>query len=299
MKVLIAGCGYVGIPLGAELSRKGHDVFACNRTNALQAQIEKEGIHFLAADVSNRSSLDKLPAPFDWVVDMVSAGGGGPAEYRQTYLQGATNLIDWLKSTPLRKFVYTSSTAVYGQDDGSQVKEESPTEPASETARILVETERALMEAFQTFKFPAAVLRVAGIYGPDRGYWLHQFLRNQAVIEGNGDRWVNMIQRDDLVQIIIAALQSARAGQFFNVVDDEPVSQLHLFRWLSETIGKPMPPFVPLSRTGAQVRNATHKRVLNRKLKMELGIELKFPTFRQGMTAEIQRMEAIGAVDLA
>ncbi len=299
MKVLIAGCGYVGIPLGSALTKGGHEVFACNRTNALQAEIEKEGIHFLSGDVSNRSSLEKLPAPFDWVVDLVSAGGGGAVEYRQTYLEGAKNLIDWLKSAPPRKFVFTSSTAVYGQDDGSQVKEESPTDPASETGRILVETERVLMEAFQTLKFPSIILRVAGIYGPDRGYWLRQFLQNQAVIEGNGERCVNMIHRDDLVQIIMAALQSGRPGQVYNAVDDEPVSQMHLLRWLSDATGKPMPPFSPVSQASARSRLVTHKRVLNRRMKMELGIQLKYPNFRQGLTAEIQRLEQIGAVDLA
>jgi len=299
MKVLIAGCGYVGIPLGAALSKGGHEVSACNRTCALQAEIEKAGVHFLCADIGNRSSLDKLPTPFDWVVDMVSAGGGGAVEYRQAYLEGAKNLIDWLKSRPPRKFVFTSSTAVYGQDDGSQVKEESPTDPASETGRILVETERVLMEAFQTSKFPSIVLRVAGIYGPDRGYWLRQFLKNQAVIEGNGDRCVNMVHLDDLVQVAIAALQSARPGQVYNVVDDEPVSQLHLFRWLSDATGKPMPPFAPVSNASARSRLVTNKRVLNRRLKMELGVQFKYSTFRQGLTAEIQRLEQIGAVDLA
>lgn len=299
MKVLIAGCGYIGIPLGTELAKKGHDVFACNRTNVLQTQIEKAGLRFLAADISNRGSLDKLPGPFDWVVDTVSAGGGGPNEYRQAYLEGAKNLVDWLKNTPPKKLVYTSSTAVYGQDGGTQIKEESPTEPKSELARILVETEQVFLDAVQTCKIPAVLLRVAGIYGPDRGFWFQQYLKNQAVIEGNGERYVNMIHRDDLVQIIIAALQSARPGQIYNVVDDEPVSQMHLFRWLSETIGKPMPPFGPASPATADSRSATSKRVLNRRLKMELGIQLKYPTFRQGMTAEIQRLEQIGAVDLA
>jgi nucleoside-diphosphate-sugar epimerase len=299
MKVLIAGCGYVGIPLGAALAKGEHEVYAFNRTNAFQAEIEKAGIHFFTADVSDRSSLDKLPAPFDWVVDMVSAGGGGPIEYRRAYLEGARNLIDWLKTAPPKKFVFTSSTAVYGQDDGSQVKEESPTNPVSETGCILVETERLLMDAFQAFKFPSIVLRVAGIYGPDRGYWLDQFLKNVAFIEGRGDRYSNMIHRDDLVQTIMAALLSGRPGQVYNVVDDEPVSQLHLFRWLSDATGKPMPPFAPAEQAGLRSRNATNKRVHNRRLKMELGIQLKYPTFRQGLTVEIQRLEQMGSVDLA
>ena len=68
-------------------------------------------------------------------------------DYRQVYLQGTRNLIEWLGPNPPKKFVYTSSTSVYGQTDGSQVKESSPTEPLVETAKILVETEKLLLAA--------------------------------------------------------------------------------------------------------------------------------------------------------
>src|SRR5206468_778781 len=123
-------------------------------------------------------------------------------------LQGTRNVIEWLSRSPPRKFVYTSSTSVYGQNDGSLVKETSPTEPASETAKVLVATEKVLLEAAQQNKFPGVVLRVAGIYGPERGYWFKQYLNNEARIEGKGDRILNMIHREDVTGAIIAALKS-------------------------------------------------------------------------------------------
>ena len=79
------------------------------------------------------------------------------------YLEGARNLIEWLSPDPPKKFVYTSSTSVYGQTNGSAVKETSPTEPSSETSKILVETEKLLLEAASEKKLPAVILRVAGV----------------------------------------------------------------------------------------------------------------------------------------
>ena len=168
----------------------------------------------MIGDITKPEQLTQLPASYDWVVNCVSASGGGAEEYREVYLQGTRNLIEWLGAAPPKKFVYTSSTSVYGQNDGSLVKENSPTEPAVETGKVLVETERVLLEAARERKFPAVILRLAGIYGPDRGYWFKQYLKNEARIEGNGARILNMIHRDDVAGAIIAALEErpARGG---------------------------------------------------------------------------------------
>jgi nucleoside-diphosphate-sugar epimerase len=204
--------------------------------------------------------------------------------------------LDWLSATPPRKYVYTSSTSVYGQTDGSQVKESSPAEPGSETGQILVETEKLLLDAVREKKFPAIILRVTGIYGPERGHLFLQYLKDEACIAGKGEGLLNMIHRDDLVNCIIAALKNGRAGEVYNATDDEPVPQIHFFRWLSETLGKNMPPFGEGLAPAGRKRAVTHKKVLNRKLKAELGYQFKYPTFRQGYTAEIQRLQDAGAL---
>ncbi|MBK8000548.1 MAG: SDR family oxidoreductase [Verrucomicrobia bacterium] len=298
MRVLIVGCGYVGIPLGAELVKLGHEVFGLRRSADGDAELTAAGIKPLVGDITRAEDLAKLPGPFDWVVNTVSSSKGGEEEYRQVYLQGTRNLIEWLGPTALKKYVYTSSTSVYGQTDGSVVKESSPTEPASATSKLLVETENLLINTAQTQKFPAVVLRVAGIYGPERGHLFLQYLRGEARIAGKGERIINMIHRDDVVTSIIAALKSGRAGEVYNVSDDEPVAQIHFFRWLSETLGKWMPPFATEEENAARKRGLTNKKISNRRLKMELGVALKHPTFRQGYTAEILRLERSGGLDI-
>jgi len=290
--VLILGCGYVGSALGAEMAKRGHEVFVVRRTVANQVELSGLGIHPLKADITNLADLQTLPGPFDWVVNTVSSTKGGVEEYRRVYLHGMRNLIDWLGPAPPQRFLYTSSTSVYGQADGSRVEENSPTEPVNETGRILLETEQLLADA----DLPSVILRVAGIYGPGRGYWLQRYLRGEAKVEGAGERILNMIHRDDVVGIIIAALERSRPGQIYNAVDDEPVTQIELFRWLSATLGRPMPPRAEEAGEGVRKRGFTNKSVSNQKLRSELRYEFKYPTFREGFTAEI-KLRASQAMD--
>jgi nucleoside-diphosphate-sugar epimerase len=298
MRVLIVGCGYVGLPLGVELMKQGHEVFGLRRSDAANTEFAAAGIHPLTADITRPGDLAKLPAPFDWVVNTVSSSKGGADEYRAVYLEGTRNLIDWLAPAPPKKFVFTSSTSVYAQADGSVVKEDAPTAPQSPTSRLIVETESLLLQAVRERKFSAVILRVAGIYGPERGHLFQQYLRNEARIAAKGERFVNMIHRDDLVTAIVAALKSGRPGQIYNAVDDEPVAQIHFFRWLSETLGKFMPPFATEEMHPLRKRGLTNKRVSNRRLKSELGVQFKYPTFRQGYTAEITRLDRAGLLNI-
>ena len=298
MRALITGCGYIGLALGAELVRQGHEVTGLRRQAEGEEEMKAAGIRPFRADITDPAQLADLRGSFEWVVNTVSSVKGGLEDYRAVYLEGTRNLIDSLGGGPLKKFVYTSSTSVYGQSDGSVVKETSPTEPASETSKVLVETEALLLQAFRERQFPAMILRVAGIYGPDRGHFFHQFIKGEAKIFGKGDRLINMIHRDDLVGGIVAALKHGRLGEIYNAVDDEPVAQVHFFRWLSETLGQPMPPFTSAPETSGRKRGLTNKKVSNRRLRMELGYVFKYPNFRQGYTAEINRLEQGGLLDL-
>jgi nucleoside-diphosphate-sugar epimerase len=294
MRILIVGCGYVGLPLGIQMLRQGHFVSGIRRSAEGIQRLKAVGIEPLVADITRREDLAKLPLPFDWVINTVSSGKGGIEQYREVYLQGTRNLLDWLAPSPPRKFVYTSSTSVYAQDDASLVKESSATEPATESGQVLAGAEHLLLEAVKSKNFPAVILRAAGIYGPQRGHLFLQYLRDEAKITGRGERLINMIHRDDLIGCIVAALKNGRPGEVYNAVDDEPVPQIHFFRWLSETLGKNMPPFASASPVAPDKRAATNKRVMNRKLKAELGYQFRYPTFRQGYTAEIQRLEIAG-----
>jgi nucleoside-diphosphate-sugar epimerase len=305
MKCLIVGCGYVGLPLGAEMVRQGHEVFGLRRSAEAENELKAAGIHPLAGDVTKPETLAKLPRDFDWVVNCVAAGGNAE-NYRQIYLEGNQNLVSWLADSPLKKFIYTSSTSVYGQNDGSVVTEQSPAEPAADTAKVLVEAEKYLLDAAGGSRgrsphqqFPAVILRVAGIYGPERGHWFKQCVKGEARIEGNGSRFLNMIHRDDAVGCIVAALKNGHPGEIYNAVDDEPVSQVVFFKWLAAGLGKPMPPVVSEDDAFVRKRGVTNKRVSNHKLKMELGYQLKHPDFRDGYGAEILRLKRAGELRIA
>src|SRR2546421_12401783 len=107
-----------------------------------------------------------------------------------------------------------------------------------------------------------------------------------------------MIHLNDVVGVIVTALKNGRPGEVYNAVDDEPIAQVHFFRWLSETLGKWMPPFATEEENAQAKRGLTNKKVQNRKVTMELGYRFKYPTFRQGYTAEIQRLERTGDLNI-
>jgi nucleoside-diphosphate-sugar epimerase len=257
---------------------------------AAAQELKAAGIVPVTADITQFEELQRLSPEYDWVINCVSASGGGADEYQAVYCQGTRNLLEWLSTASPRKFVYTSSTGVYGQTDASWVEESSLTEPGTVTGKILMDTERMLLEAHQRLGFPAVIVRVAGIYGPGRGYWLKQFLNGEARVEGEGERLTNMIHVEDVVGVIRCVLEKGRPGEVYNAVDDEPVSQLALFEWLSSRLDKPLPAKAS-QMPGQGRRGLTHKRVSNRKLKNTLGYRFKYPTFREGFEGEIRRLE--------
>ena len=293
MRVLIVGCGYVGLPLGAELVRQGHEVFGLRRSGG--EELRTAGITPLAADITRAETLARLPGNFDWVVNCAASGGGTAEDYRQLYLEGNRNLVSWLRAASPKKFVYTSSTSVYAQNDGSVVTEQCPTEPEAGTARVLVDTERLLLAAAREQHFPAVVLRVAGIYGPGRGHALKQFLRGDARIEGDGSRHFNMIHRTDLIGVILAALERGESGEVYNAADNEPVMQRTFFEWLAAELNRPPPPRVSADAETWRKRGVTNKQVSNAKLRGALKYGFKFPNFRAGYAPEIATLARSGA----
>ena len=282
MKVLIIGCGYVGIPLGIELVRLGHSVTGARRSPAGLEEVRQAGLKPLAIDLCDKEGWHGLPIDFDWVVNTASSSKGGGDQYEKIYVQGNLNLLKWVGRSKIKKIVYTSSTSVYAQTDGAEIDESSPTEPKNLTSRILVEAENLLLNAARSGLAPAVVLRVAGIYGPGRGHLFQAYLKGEAVIPDDGSRLSNMIHRDDVVGAIIAALERGQPGEVYNVVDQEPVSLLDFYTWLSRELGRPMPPNIPSDQLPERKRGATSKRVSPVKLIRTLGYQFKFPSFREG-----------------
>ena len=278
MRVLVVGCGYVGQPLAERLAGAGHDVFALSRKPP-----EFNGrIVPIACDVTRRDELKGIPRTYDAVINTASSSKGGVEEYRSVYFEGTRNLLAHLQ---FEKYIWTSSTSVYAQNDGSTVTEESPAEPLAATSRILRETEEVLLKEGQ-----GIVLRLAGIYGPGRGHLFQQYLRGEARIQGEGSRWLNMIHREDAVGAIIAALETGRAGEVYNVTDNEAVTERDFFTWVAQKLKRELPPTVSEGDLAGRKRGVTNKRVSNRKLREQLGYAFVYPTFREGYGSEISRL---------
>ena len=283
MRVLIAGCGYIGCAVGAELVEQGHLVWGLGRFARGDAEVRKLGIVPVQADLTRPETLPTLSQPFDRVVHCVSTGGD-VAEYEKLYLQGTQNLLAWLSDAAPTKLVYTSSTSVYGQNDGTVVDETSSTTPESQTGRILLQTEKLVLAAANQIGFSGVVLRVAGIYGPGRIYWLKEFQSGRSLTEEEADRVLNMVHRDDVAGAVLATLASPKAAGIYNVADDQPVTRSELFHWFGARLGKTLPE----GRAQPQKlpkRGLTNKRVSNRRLKEQLGYQLKYPTFQEGYDA--------------
>lgn len=290
MRVWIIGCGYVGTALGRRLVAEGHEVTGVCRTAGNAEELQANGIRPALADITRPEELQRLPVECDHAVLCAASAGGDAEAYRRVYVDGTRNVLNWLAAAPLKRLVYTGSTGVYGQTDGSDVDEDSTTEPPTATAKVLREAEELLLRAAAERRVPAVLFRVAGIYGPDRGHWLKSFLAGSARMDGDGSRFLNMIHRDDLVDSVLAALERGKPGCIYNVADDEPVRQRDLFAWLADRLDRPLPPPAETSASAGGKGRGGSRRILNRRLREELGVTLRFPTFREGFESELARL---------
>ncbi|MEQ1861580.1 MAG: SDR family oxidoreductase [Chthoniobacteraceae bacterium] len=259
-RVLIAGCGYLGQAAATLFAARGWEVIGV--THSPQPDM-------VCADISDAATLAGLPA-CDVVVHCASSRRGGAAEYQRVYLDGARNLASVFAPARL---IFTSSTSMYAQNDGSVVTEESPSEPQREPGRVLREAEELVLAS------GGCVARLAGIYGPERSVLLRKFFSGEAVIEGDGGRVVNQIHRDDAASALVQ-LATENAAGIFNVCDDTPLTQREVFAWLADHFQRPLPPAGPVDLN--RKRGVTSKRVSNAKLRA-LGWAPQWPSFREAV----------------
>jgi nucleoside-diphosphate-sugar epimerase len=273
-RILIAGCGYVGQATGDLFHAAGWDVEGWTASEESAAALSAKPYPVCQVDISNRDGVAERAGTFDTVIDCASSGGGGADSYRQIYLNGAHNLLDRFE-----KILFTSSTSVYAQRDGSWVTEESETKPSRETGQILLETEKFVLER------GGMVTRLAGIYGPGRSALLSKFLARAATIDPENDRFVNQVHRDDVASALFLLVSGKwQKRQIYNVVDDEPILQSDCYRWLAKRLNRPFPPIRKL--TEQRKRGDANKRVSNAKLR-RLGWTPQYPTFVDGMEKSI------------
>lgn len=289
MRALIAGCGYLGTAVGSLLVKAGHEVVGLRRTEDASDELRRFGIIPVNGDLTDLRSLESIPGKFDWVVNTVSSSRGGADVYRAVYLEGTRTLLEWLRGHPLKRYVYTSSTSVYGQTDGSTVDEDSVAQPATETGAILRATEDLLVQAAHE-GVPTTILRVSGIYGPERGHLFRQFVNGEARISGEGHRWMNMVHRDDVAKAILVALEKGQNGRIYNCTDDVAVTQLEFLGWLAQQFDRTLPPPATEEAATRKKRGITHKQVSNLRLKRELDWNPIYPSFREGYAEDVNHI---------
>jgi nucleoside-diphosphate-sugar epimerase len=264
LRLLLLGHGYLGQAISREFLAAGWDVTAISRhgdASNPQSAIRHPQLLELPCDITSSSDVaalsSRIPRPY-LLIHCASSGRGGAEAYRAVYLDGCRHLLDAFPGVPL---IFTSSTSVYAQADGSEVTEESPAEPDRETGKILRETEDLVLAS------GGIVARLSGIYGPGRSAILKKFLTGETVIEEEGSRFLNQIHRDDAARALLrfGSQISNLKSQIFNVSDSRPLTQLECYTGLANLFDRPLPPSGP--RDLNRKRGWTHKRVSNAKLR--------------------------------
>ncbi len=274
---LILGCGYLGLRVAALWRRQNHRVFATTRKPERFDELRTLGVEPVLSDVLERDSLRSLPA-VDTLLYCVGLDRAAGHSMRRVYVEGLTYVIDALmkiRRMPAR-FMYVSSTSVYGQTDGAEVDESAATEPLEESGRVVLEAERLLRERLPT----ALVLRFAGIYGPNR--WLREkALRAGEPLSGDMNKWLNLIHVEDGAATVLAAEEHGDPGATYNVSDGHPVRRREFYEQLAKHLGAPLPRFVaPFADT-----ELVNRRIANQKMRKELAVQLRYPSYQYGLSA--------------
>jgi nucleoside-diphosphate-sugar epimerase len=281
-KLVILGCGFVGVRAARLFAQGGWDVTGVTRSAASAAGLAREPFRAMACDITDPGSLSAARELHgaEAVISAVSSGRGGEDAYREVYLGGIRNAIACLNPG---RVLFVSSTSVYGQNDGSWVTEESQAEPLSATSQILRQAEDVALG------HGGIVARLAGIYGPGRSVLLRKFLDKTAVIEGDGSRHINQIHADDAAGALFHLVAGDLPAGIYNVADDWPATQLTCYQWLAERLGQPLPPrgAIDVNRK----RGVTDKRVSNARLR-SLGWTLKYPSLREALERDAELLAA-------
>jgi nucleoside-diphosphate-sugar epimerase len=279
--LVILGCGYVGSRLARAALAAGRSVRVCGRSTGRLAALGEVGaqIKFFDAQIPKQltpaisgmagatvvwSVPPTIPLPPGLVIRQAlqAAYGAGAA-----------------------CFIYFSSSGLYGisPDDAVWVDEDTPI-VHDDPAMSNVISDEAELDACSFERLRVVTLRLAPVYGPGRGVRA-RLLKGDYKILDDGSHVTSRIYVDDIVAIVGAAEDRAATKSRYLVADDEPTTQGEYAKWLCERLKLPMPPSRAIFEPGAPRAAHRNRKIRNAKLKRELGIELKYPTFKEGEAA--------------
>lgn len=278
MRVLVAGLGWLGEAVARELAAAGHEVTGVRRKLPDEAGLQAAGIRPLACDLADFHAVRRLPE-VDAVVVCTAPQAHGEDAYRAAYLEVNEALLERYGSASLSAYVYTSSTSVLGQSGGEDVDEDTPVHPVGPTAEILVEAEHRVRGAAAAV--PTRIVRLSGLYGPGRMGILDRVRRGQLALGTDELHWMNFCHRDDAVAFVRAALEGGAAGAVYHGSDAHPAHRRDVVLWIAQRLG--IQPSV--HHEGSR---GPHRRVLSEKSRRALGIELRYPSYREGFEAVLR-----------
>ena len=273
-KVLLAGCGDLGLRVAQGLRRRGDEVCALRRHPPEPGQ---DGIEWLRADLTRPQSLGELPAGITQLVYLPTPDRRDVEAYRATFVDGLRHLLAALGAQTLRRVLFVSSSAVYGDHAGGWVNEDTPVAPPGFNGAVLLEAEQGL--ASQPVR--SIVLRLAGLYGPGRVHLLDRLRAGTAQVPRDPPHWANRIHVDDAAAAIVHLLQVADPQACYLGVDSTPLPLHVLYDELARLINAPPP------RSGPPPVAVGSKRLSNARL-LDSGFVPRWPDARDGYAALIQ-----------
>lgn len=284
-RLLIIGCGDVGLRV-ALLLRPRYRVYALARDAARLADLRRHGLIPLAGDLDDPASLSGLAGLAHDVVHLAPPPQAGISDTRTAHLIAA---LGRGRSLP-QHFVYISTSGVYGDCGGALVAETSRLRPATARARRRADAERRLRDWGARSRVRVSILRVPGIYADDR-LPIARIERGTPALLPQEDSYVNHVHADDLAHMVVAALYRGQANRSYNASDDAPQRMGDYFDMVADRFRLPRPPRLARAEARAVLPETLYsfmnesRRLVNRRIKQELRVRLRYPTVHEGMAA--------------
>jgi nucleoside-diphosphate-sugar epimerase len=285
-KTLIVGCGYLGKRVARLLTASGDRVFGTTRSVGRAVDLALLGIEAIVADVMVPESMARLPE-VDRVFYCVGFDRTQEVPIRRVYVDGLRHALGHLIDRTGR-LVFASSTGVYGQDRGEWVDESSPAQPRSESGTACLEAEQVIRTYEDETPLEATILRFSGLYGPGRIMKRESLLQGQP-IQGDPERYLNLIHIDDAATTAVAALDQPSKGAIYLISDDRPAPRREFYELAASALNAPAPRFEPAQPGSSKAgREESNKRVSNARMRAELGVSLAYPDITQGVLAAVE-----------
>jgi len=278
------GLGFSAQELASRLAAQGWEIAGTAREEANLARLAAQGYQVtrFAGEAGNRE-VTRLSQGTTHLVHSISPGPEGDpvlAHYRDQIATIGT--LEWIG--------YLSTVGVYGDQGGSWVDETTAPKPNSERTAARVEAEAAWLEFGEEIGVPTHVFRLAGIYGPGRSAFDKLIAGTARRIKKDGQVF-SRIHVEDIGNVLEASIAKPRAGAIYNVADDEPAAPDAVVAYAAELLGVAPPPEVDFAEADlspmARSFYEGSRRIANQRIKSELGVKLRYPTYREGLAALI------------